>query len=387
MGTHIQLMHHGHFGTAWRIWLAEVAIVVLGCFGLFFTVSSFLQGEFELGLMALGCLTGSAIIYAFGYLRCLPDVLGGINRDDTRDLKQRWLDFALLTTFIAILVIVCAYIRAIWENRSYISVAGAVALVVACCWVLPACVVASDKYLSWTMANSEIRSSSGWRARVRQATATWGNWLVKLGGKKPVLAAGGALALLSLFLSLGDVWLTNSAGYKVVAGRSNWPIPTLGEVPNLGVIMIQVLRGVYLLGLVVAAVALLGLVPGKLARIIQNSRILAILAAAIALLHISNATLAFDENKSQFVLWILIWALPITLWLRGARGGGENWDRIRIALMVFYLPIFLIGIALMVTFTYLTPGFGSFVVGMLLVWWGLVQCRHEIAQPQDPNAA
>jgi O-antigen/teichoic acid export membrane protein len=136
----------------------------------------------------------------------------------------------------------------------------------------------------------------------------------------------------------------------------------------------------------VAVLALAGVVPGRLGAAIRSSRVLAILAGAMTLLHVSQAALALDENKYHLALWMLIWAVPVAVWLGGARGGRERLDHTRIAVMVFYLPIFLLGIAFMVVLTYLSPGLGSFVVGMLLVWWGLTQSQWQVAGQPDPHA-
>jgi hypothetical protein len=384
MITHTYLLHHKPLRTAWTLWLVELGIAVLAVVGLYYAVSNWMDREFTLGLVALGSLTGTAVIYAFGYLWCMPDVLGGIHREDARSLRQRWFDFALLTTFLAILVIVGAYIRAIWVNHFYISVPGAIALVLGCCWILPACVVASEKYLSWTMPGREIEAVSGWRFRVRRTTRAWGNWLINIAGIKRALVAGGALALVSLLLPLGDEFFNHIPGYKIVTGSQNWPMPWIRDEPQAGALLLQAMRDVYLVGLAIAAVALLALVPGRLGKAIQNSRVLTILAATIALLHISNFALAFDNNEFRLDLWMLLWTVPIVVWLRVNRGDAGHWDRTRIAIMVFCLPIFLIGLALLVTFTYMSLGLGSFVTGMLLVWWGLVQSRHGNDQQQEP---
>lgn len=54
-----------------------------------------------MGLLPLGSLAATAAVYAFGYFWCLPDILGGTSRDQSRSLWQRWSDFSLLTVFIA----------------------------------------------------------------------------------------------------------------------------------------------------------------------------------------------------------------------------------------------------------------------------------------------
>ncbi|MBZ5682126.1 MAG: hypothetical protein LAO24_18685 [Acidobacteriia bacterium] len=381
MSAHTHFIHHGHVGDVWKLWLAEIGIVALAGLGLYFAVFDWLQGGFETGLIALGSLTGMAIVYAFGYLRCLPDVLGGTIHDDPRTLRQRWSDFALLTTFIALPIIVAGYVRAIWMNWSYVDLARALAILLACCWLLSACVVASEKYLGWTMSGGEATRGAGWRAQARRVVRTWGNWLVSLLGVRRALVVGGALALLSVVLAVGDSWGGDNAGYYIVAGVQAWPMTTDLSGSKLDVLLLQGYRGVYVLGLVIAAFVLAAVVPGRLGRTIRSSRILATLSGAIALLQLSQAAVA-PADKYRFALWTLTWVVPIAIWLRGARGNRETWDRNRLAVMVFCLPIFLLGTAFLVVLTYFALGFGAFIVGMLLVWWGLVQSRREITEQQ-----
>ena len=397
MGTHTHSLHHGPVWNVWKVWLAELGVVLLACLGVYYAASLWRQGEIDLGLLALGCSAGVATVYAFGYVWCLPDVLGGMTHDQTRNLRQRWSDFALLSTFIGILVIAGAYVRVIWEYFSDVDLARALAILLACFWLLPACVVASEKYLGWTMPGGEAKEGMGWRVRVRGATRKWGHWLVRLLGAKGALGVGGVLVLSSLILESETGWGGGPTGYKVVAGKDVWPRVTHVDLPKLDVLLVQGHRWVYVLGLVVAALALGGVVPGRLGKIIRSSRVLVTLAGTIALLQVTAGAISLLQMASvemvsatdkyrttlRMLMWaaplILMWAVPVAIWLRGARGGQEDWDHTRLAVMVFYLPIFLLGFASFAFGTYLGAGFGGFVIGMLLVWWGLVQSRWEIA--------
>ncbi|MBZ5649498.1 MAG: hypothetical protein LAO18_03305 [Acidobacteriia bacterium] len=401
MGTHTHSLHHGPVWNVWKLWLAELGVVLPECLGAYYAASLWRQGEIDLGLLALGCSAGVATVYAFGYLWCLPDVLGGMPHDQTRNLRQRWSDFALLTAFIGILVIAGAYIRVIWEYFSYVDLARALAILLACFWLLPACVVASEKYLGWTMPGGEAKEGMGWRVRVRGATRKWGHWLVRLLGAKGALGGGGVLALSSLILEFETGRGGGYTGYKIVAEKDVWPRVTHVE-PILYSFLVQGHPWVYVLGLVVATLALAGVLPGRLGRIIRSSKTLATLAGIIALLQVTAGairllqimayeTSASQPDKYRLALWILLWgalfillwAVPVAIWLRGMRGSRESWDHTRLAVMVFYLPIFLLGFSFFVVGTYFGLGFGGFVIGMLLVWWGLVQSRWEIAQQQD----
>jgi hypothetical protein len=81
-----------------------------------------------------------------------------------------------------------------------------------------------------------------------------------------------------------------------------------------------------------------------------------------------------------------MWIAPITIWLSFARGEEGRRNHTRLAVMVYYLPIFLLAFAVLPFYTYLARGFGSFIVGMLLVWWGLVRSQWEMTQKQSTNS-
>ena len=59
----------------------------------------------------------------------------------------------------------------------------------------------------------------------------------------------------------------------------------------------------------------------------------------------------------------------------------------RIAILVFYLPIFMIAFALAVFFSYFAIGYGAFLLGMLILWWGLVQSSDGLMPRKDTEAA
>jgi len=85
-------------------------------------------------------------------------------------------------------------------------------------------VVASEKYLGWTMPCGEANSGVDWRVQVRRATKEWGNWLVRLLGAKRALGIGGTLTLLSLGLVVeGGPLSPDYKGYQIVAGSGVWP--------------------------------------------------------------------------------------------------------------------------------------------------------------------
>ncbi len=393
MSAHVHLMHHGHVGTAWKRWLVELSVLALAVTGFYFGITNWIKGDFQLGLMVLGWFLGPAIIYGFGYLWCLPDALHEIPLDQSRTMRQRWSDFALLASFFATLVIVGAYTRAIWANYSYVSLPFAVALVIASCWLLAAGAVASEKYLSWTMPDADAKTLSGWRARIRVAVRTWGTWLVNLLGVKRAVVVGALLALSSLSIVVrGTIFGTEYKGYEIMAGSDAWPTVDGIDQPALQGLLLRTHRAVYMLALFVAILALVRILPSKRSRSIGAGRTLATLAGAIALFEITNC--AMENNMLQLLrswgvvaLWLLIWFVPAAIWLMRNLDSQANRDRAHVAVMVFYLPIFFNAFAFWILHSYFSLGYGIFVAGMLLLWWGIVQNEHEIAQQQDSRSS
>jgi hypothetical protein len=369
-------------------WLAGAGIAILTGFGLYYAISDWLQGEIALGLISFGSLVGIAVAYAFGYFWCLLEVLGGVSRNQSRTLLAKWSGFAFLATFIGVLTIEILYIRVIWVNLTYVDFGRAVPILLALAWLLPACVVASQKYLGWTIPLGKTTTETGWRARVRGAMRRFGSWLVALLSAKKALAIGGSLVLLSLILNVrSDIFGTTDKGYDIVAGTGAWwhlSLPSLW----MEVFLRQVHRVFYVLGLAVAACALAGAITGRLARVIRGNGILCTLAGTIGLFEISDLSLIDGPGAPSYLrlgLWALLWVAPVAIWLGFARGAESYHNHARLAVMVYCLPIYLLGFAFLPFYTYLALGFGIFVVGMLLVWWGLVQSRWEVAQQQNPQ--
>jgi len=388
MSAHVHLVHHGHAGTTWKRWLVEFSVLVLAIAGFYFGITNWIKNDFQLSLMVLGWFLGPAVIYGFGYLWCLPDALHEIPLDQSRTMRQRWSDFTLLSSFFATIVIVGAYTRAIWVNYSYISVPVAVALVFACCWLLAACAVASEKYLSWTIPDADAKALSGWRDRVRVALKTWGTWLVDLLGVKRAVVIGALLALSSLLIVVsGTIFGPEYKGYEILAGNYVWPTVEGINQPALQGPLLRTHRAVYVLGLLVAILALVRILPWQRSRSAGTGRTLAILAGAIALFEITNCAIGniimqLLQSWGALALWLLVWVVPAAIWLMYSLDSRANRDRAHVAIMLFYLPIFLNAFAFWILHTYLSPGYGIFIAGMLLLWWGIARNEHEIAERQ-----
>jgi hypothetical protein len=377
MGAGYNLVHHREIGVTWKQLLAGLVILVLAGIGLYFAISNWVNDP-VMGLLMLGCLAGPAVVYAFGYFWCLPDLLRSDSHEPTGTLRQRWSDFSLLSTSIALVVIGIAYVWAIRSNWEYVALMRVLMILVAFFLLLPACVVASDSYFNRMGSGRAVQSGTGWRARVRGAIRTWGNWLLMLLGVQRALVIGAVLVLVSLVLVVEEELFWNSAhkGIQIILGHATWPTANSGWFTTAGSGWlksdVQLYRGAYGLGLFVAFLALVAVALGRRGHFLRSSRVLAAVTAVVALLEATSMVAVFPS-----AVRLLIWIVPIVAWWIGTHGDSETQDRVRLALMVFYLPVFFASFGFLVFFTYFGIGVGTFTSGMLLLWWGLVQSGRE----------
>lgn len=375
---HVPRAGHEKVVHAWKLWIAAAGIVTLTVIGFYLGITRW-QSDTQDALMLFGCFVGPAIAAAFGYLWCLPEVLGGVCRDQERTVLQEWSDYALLCSFIGILLVEGSYLRVIWMAR-------AIAILILCPWILTACVVASKEYLSWTISSSASRSRTGWRNRARSGMEWWGNRLVRLLSTNVALVVGGVLVLASLVLvESGAIFGTEYKGYEIAAGASTrvsfWDLA--GSLRPRVLVLLWAHQGTYLLGILLAVLALIAVVAHRSGRRIPGNRIFAALAGILSLQEVTSLAVTWrreDTGTPLFVLWLILWAVPIVIWLMSKRSDVESWSRTRVAIMVLYLPVFLLWLGFLPFVTYLGIGYGAFVAGMLLMWWGFLQGGREIAE-------
>jgi hypothetical protein len=375
-------------GSLWRRSVAAVSIsVLIGCgiheiWRILWRIPSWL--EVRSVLLILGVTLGPASTYAFGYFRCLPEVLGGSGAGQNRTLWQRWSDFARLSIAVAIGItwVACAIATPdadVWEAVE--TVAGL--LGVTC--VLLAAVVASGDYLARTMERHETPAGKGWREAVRRLVGRWGAWLIQGLGTKRSLVAGSVMMLLSLSIRMSD---KDNKGFEALLGTTHsWITREYSELPvPLNVIVEQGGRWTYRLGLALTVMALASIMAGRVGDALRRSRGMGILGGTLALYGICDFTFAWlrvahlRPEWLQFGAWIGAWIAPSALWVWRARGDKKQWSYTRLAVMVFYLPIFFVGLSLLVFMASFAPGYYCFVVAMFLLWWGLVRSQWEVAR-------
>lgn len=370
MAGHVPLAGHEKIAHAWKLWIAVAAIGALSFVGFYLAITRW-QESWEYALILFGSFLGPAVAAAFGYFWCLPEVLGGISRDQNRTLLQKWSDFALLCSFFGILVVEAAYLQVIREELHSISLPRALAVLIVGPWVLSACVAASKKYLSWTMPGAESGKKSGWRGRVRSGLEWCGSLPIKLLTTKVALVVGAALVLVSLVLVQSRyLFGPEYKGYEI-AVRAN-----LGTHFTIPFLLDCAQQGSYLLGILLAVLAFAGVVAKAVGRRIRRSRMLAVLAGILSLLEVTKLAVIWplgDTVIPLVMLWPILWLVPVVLWLVANRDDREGWDRIRVAIMVFYLSLFLLWLGFFPFVAYLGAGYAAFVAGILLLWWGFVQ--------------
>lgn len=345
-------------------------------------------------LTILAATLAPATAYTFGYFRCLPDALGTVHAMQERTPWQRWSDFAGLSAFVASCLVALNWgfnlPEAISSGRPREGV-GIVLGVLVVTSAMAACVVASEEYLAGTMARGNATGGSGWRASARRVVSRWGAALMKPLRAKRSLTLGSVLALASLILNTTVVFGCNEdiphRGYEIVSGKAVWvTAQSVDGAAALEVIVAQAGRWTYVLGLAISVAILAAVLAGGTGDALRRSRALMVSVGSLALFFICDYTLGWARfgivpEELTSAVWTVVWILPIALWLCRARGDARRWEHTRLAVMVFYLPIFFAFFYLLPFLAPYAPGYISFVIGMLLLWWGLVQSQREVSSP------
>jgi hypothetical protein len=396
MSTHTHFLHGGHVGSLWKQTIAGVGVAALTVLAIYEAVLRWHNGGVSEGLMMLALFAGPAVTYALAYFWCVPEALGGSSSDSQRTLHQCWVDFGLLGSFFASVVILLSYARTIYMNWSYVSLPRAVCLVFVAAWIIPSCVMASEHYLSQAIPVRVTGVSSGWRALVRRMMRCLGAWPVKALGPSSATLFGGVLILMSLALLVdGSIFGSEHTGYQILTDTDStswgaysspiWPMAQEVILPGLAVAD----RVWYGLSLLVALFALAGVATRRFEKVLPGTRILTAFAGIVALLELTGMATSLVADligKWVVVPWLACWAIPIAVWTAKAKAGTDG-DPVRIAILVFYLPVFMIAIAFMVFFSYFAIGYGAFLLGMLMLWWGLLQTSDDLMHRKGTASA
>src|SRR5215469_6977343 len=339
---------------------------------------------------------GPAAFYLFGYFYWLPDVLGApVKRKGS--LLHRWSSLARISAVIGSTVWNAWLIALMFDNTFWGSsndpMPKVILALVAQVFIWPpflmfACVGASEQYLAQTLSteNSETSADShgGFTAFVGRIGSCIARWLTKT----RALSSGSVLVLATLLLNItlmGECGGDPRKGHEIVTGKAVWVTAAQAgtRYQIFGLVVAELGRWSYILALALAVLFLFACILGPRGKNLRQNRILGVITGCLGLYAICDFIFgwarAFDiVQPLQVVAWAAAWIIPVALWIRRAHH-PEHWDHSRIAIMVAVLPIVLLTCAMGV-FTALTVadpdalyGFGAYLLGILLLWWGMAQ--------------
>jgi hypothetical protein len=129
-------------------------------------------------------------------------------------------------------------------------------------------------------------------------------------------------------------------------------------------------------------ISLLGLIAvlaGKRGETIRRSHFLSVVSAILALFFVCDFTFGWARLSRLvppglvFGVSVVVWLLPVGLWLWRGRGGGEHWNRTRLAILILYLPIFFFTVSFLIPTIQIVPYYVIELIGLLFLWWGFMQ--------------
>lgn len=372
--------------------LVLASIFALAGIGLWAVIGT---NELKDHILALYLTIGPAAVYWFGYLHCLPDVLGVPVSDKEGTLLRRWSDFARLTAAFAASLWIIWSVASLVHSGLLASPQGGLAgilkdlftrLTVALVppFLMFAGVAASEQYLACTMTQGNPAGSGGWRAALRRLVGRLGYVAVGLLRVKRALSLGSALVLVSLLLNItlmGSCGGDPRKGYEIITGRAVWiTAQQAGRSETMKLIVAQLGRWTYVLGLAVAVTCLAAVLAGRHGDRLRKSKAMVIITGVLALYGACDFTFGWARTLDfpeavVFVIFASACILAPTLWVWRARQ-PRQWNQTRLAIMIALLPVMFFTFAFGV-FTAFPDlhGLGSFLFGMLMLWWGLVQSR------------
>lgn len=251
------------------------------------------------------------------------------------------------------------------------------------------------------LAEGNASSKAQWLEKLSQRIRRW--FLGVAGWLHPgvLIGAGVVLVLASLFLPIGD----GPTGLAFLRGRESW-VTSISEVTG-GIGAIQLTkallgRAVYMIALGLAATAIIAMFgKGFRPSVSRPSRLWTGLTGLSSFLAIYSATdlnfgwlgLSSENTRVQhwtlFCLWLILWLLPLALWVRLSFRGYEGSATPRMPdfswLILLFLPVVLFNVdmapALVGGFLDLR-GLVSYVAGLQLLCWGFVRSM-ALSPPKD----
>jgi hypothetical protein len=140
--------------------------------------------------------------------------------------------------------------------------------------------------------------------------------------------------------------------------------------------------GAWIVSVLAIGISLLGLtavLAGKRGESIRRSRSLSVVSAILTLFLLCDLTFGWARQSRLvppglvFVASVVVWLLPVGLWLWRGRTGGERWDHTRLAILTLYLPIFFFTLSFLIPTVQIVPHYVIELIGLLFLWWGFMQ--------------
>jgi len=344
-------------------------------------------------IMAALVTFGPAAIYLFGYFYWLPDVLGAPARKKG-SLRNRWSSFAGISALITEGVWI-AWLVAVMSDSSFwnsssnnskpVLLSYGLATLLAPLVLMLACVGASEKYLAETMSVESSEDDGNPPARSRVLIRRTGRVIARSLTTTRALSCGSALVLATLLLNMtlmSDCGRDPRKGHEIVTGKAVWVTAqqTEGDSTVMKRIVAGLGRGSYILALCLGAFIPLTCISGARGTRLRQNRTLVVITGCLGLYAICDFTFGWARVLSllqplQVVVWLVAWIIPAPVWIIRTPQ-AERWDHTRLAIMVALLPVMFFTCTMGV-YTALEledlNGLGVYLVGILLLWWGVAQ--------------
>ena len=389
------------FGSNWLRLAVGTAILLLALVGCICAWRAPHLFAFQNRLFALTVTLGPAAIYAFGYFRVFPDVLGTETKEHADSIVQRWAFLARMSSAVAIIVtwvgwasIVATRFRVIVvplvRNSGFINFFVLSTLIgspgrcifgaIFAAALITIAVVASEQFVARTIDPTSACFNKNRPAVVVRIVGHCGEWLITLLRPKAALLLGAVLILFSLIVAMGPL---GGSGLEVVTGDQNWPTAAYSLQWPAWRVLSEAGRCIYVAALALAVLALAAVAARRRGDRLRKTRVLASVSTVIAIFALCDLPLGVARLDStvppllNLVVLGLLWALPIAFWIWRERGDSPHWNRTCIGVMVLHLPIVLAALALLPLALILVPGYASFMLGAGFLTLGFLRSRWE----------
>lgn len=380
-------VHRTTVANRFRRLLAAASILVLAGIGLRIVRQ---MTNFPDRILSLYLTVGPASIYAFGYFYWLPDILGARIRVKG-SLFQRWSIFVRLAAAGAVtgwIAWVVASAKTEYSSGGNLHFLILLFVVIVPSFLTFASAVATEQYLACRISGVPVDDSDTWYARLTNVVGYLGSPITKFLKPRRSVSIGSVLVLASLLLNItlmDECGNDPHKGYEIVSGKAVWVTAQMFSSGVLKVIASQVARGIYILDILIAALCVAALLAGMHGNRLIRTGMMVSFAGVLALFAMCDFTLGWARMLGlppgiwALMLFICACIVPPTLWLwRATRTSGG--DHTCVALMVALLPVLYFTLIFGCYTAIMDPdmwGLESFLLGMLLLWWGLVKNRWE----------